>query len=202
MKLKEYYNWLKENWANTGLVLAFYLTIFLFIFVRKSNFPAFLILLQTPLYLLHEAEEYIFPGGFGRFFNRDIFGVDHDDEPIGPGFIFAINMSYIWILLPLFGFLSVLNLQLGLWIPYFIIFAGVSHIALAIKARKLYNPGLIVSLLLNIPVGTAVVLYFMRAGYLNRFFINIHFLIGLGLNLLLPVIGGILFKTYKKKVKA
>ncbi|MBB6482254.1 HXXEE domain-containing protein [Spirochaeta isovalerica] len=201
MKLKEYYNWLKENWANTGLLLAFYLTIFLVVFVRKSNFAVFLILLQTPLYMLHQAEEYIFPGGFGPFFNRDIFGVEQDNEPIGSGFIFAINMSYIWILLPLFGFLSVLNPELGLWIPYFTIFAGVSHIALAIKARKLYNPGLIVSLLLNIPVGTAVVLYFMRAGYIDSFFINIHFPIGLGLNLLLPVIGSILYKSYKKKVQ-
>lgn len=198
MKLKEYYGWLKENWAKTGLIMAFYLTIILLVFVRGTNFAVFLILIQTPLYMLHQTEEYIFPGGFARFFNRDIFGVDHDNEPIGTGFVFAINISYIWIVLPLFGFLSVLDLKLGLWIPYFIIFAGVSHIVLAIKARKLYNPGLIVSLLLNIPVGTAVVLYFMRSGILHSFFLNVHFPIGLGFNLLLPAIGNQLFKKYKK----
>lgn len=200
MKLYEYYKWLIENWARTGLVMAFYLTIFLLVFVRGTNFAVFLILLQTPLYMLHEAEEYIFPGGFAQFFNKDIFGVDRDIKPIGPGFVFAINISYIWILLPLFGFLSVLNLKLGLWIPYFIIFAGVSHIVLAIKAKKLYNPGLIVSLLLNIPVGTVVVLYFMRSGLLHSFFLNPHFPIGLGLNLSLPVIGSILFRNYKERV--
>jgi len=49
MKRREYYNWLKDNWAQTGLVLAFYLTLFLIVFVRKTNFAVFLILLQTPL---------------------------------------------------------------------------------------------------------------------------------------------------------
>jgi hypothetical protein len=103
------------------------------------------------------------------------------------------------VLLPLFGFLSLSNLNLGLWVPYFTIFAGVSHIALAIKAHKRYNPGLIVSLVLNIPAGSAVVWYLYSADILASPFLNIHILIGLGLNLLLPVIGAIKFKGYKRK---
>jgi hypothetical protein len=84
-------------------------------------------------------------------------------------------------------------------VPYFTIFAGVSHIAMAIKARKRYNPGLIVSLVLNIPAGSAVVWYLYTAGILASPFVNIHILIGLGLNLLLPVIGAIKFNGYKRK---
>jgi len=200
MKGKEYYNWLKDNWAQTGLVLAFYLTLFLMVFVRKTDFAVFLILLQTPLYMLHESEEYLFPGGFARFFNRDIFKVEAEDEPLGRDFIFFVNIGLIWVLLPLFGLLSTISLSFGLWIPYFTIFAGLSHIALGIKARKLYNPGLIVSLILNIPVGSAVVLYLSRKGYLSSHFFNIHLLIGLGLNLLLPIAGGIVFRNYRKRL--
>jgi len=199
MKANDYYSWLKDNWAQTGLVLAFYLTLFLLVFVRPTNLPVFLILLQTPLYMLHEAEEYIFPGGFGRFFNRDIFKVQEENGPLGRDFIFFVNIILIWVLLPLFGLLSTVSLSLGLWIPYFTVFAGVSHIALGIKARKIYNPGLIVSLFLNIPVGTAVVLYFGRTGLLPNVFWNAHLFIGLGLNLLLPVAGSIVYRGYRRR---
>ena len=44
----------------------------------------------------------------------------------------------------------------------FALFAGVAHVPLAIKARKLYNPGLLVSLVLNIPGGAAVVCELME----------------------------------------
>jgi hypothetical protein len=199
MKANDYYNWLKDNWAQTGLVLAFYLTLFLLVFVRPTSFPVFLILLQTPLYMLHEAEEYLFPGGFGRFFNRDIFKVQEENGPLGRDFIFSVNIILIWVLLPLFGLLSTVSLNLGLWIPYFTVFAGVSHIALGIKARKIYNPGLIVSLFLNIPVGTAVVLYFGRTGLMPNVFWNAHLFIGLGLNLLLPVAGSIVYRGYRRR---
>jgi hypothetical protein len=199
MTTPEYFSWLKRDWAKVGPILAFYLTLFMAIFVRKTDFAAFLILLQTPLYMIHEAEEYIFPGGFGKFFNTDIFKIENEEGPLDESFVFFVNIGLIWMLLPLFGLLSVVSLKLGLWIPYFTLFAGIAHIALAIKARKLYNPGLIVSLMLNIPVGIAVIAYFARTGELANPLANIHLLIGLGLNLLLPVAGSIVYRKYMKR---
>ncbi len=73
--------------------------------------------------------------------------------------------------------------------------------ALAIKARKIYNAGLIVSLLLNIPVGSAVVVYFLRKGIIESLFLNPHFLIGLGADLLLPLLGGVLFRNHIRKIE-
>jgi hypothetical protein len=52
--------------------------------------------------MLHETEEYIFPGGFGPFFNIDIFKLDTPDAPIDENFIFYINVLLIWIILPTF----------------------------------------------------------------------------------------------------
>ena len=158
----------------------------------------FLILVQTPLYMIHETEEYIFPGGFGKFFNLDIFKLDTADKPVDQNFIFFVNVILIWIILPVFGLLSMKNTQFGLWIPYFTVFAGVAHIALAIKAGKIYNPGLIVSLVLNIPVGTLTVIYLVNHQYLQNAFLNPHLLIGLGVNLVLPVMGVILKKRYDR----
>jgi len=201
MTLMEYYKWLKKEWSRVGVILSIFLFVFLFVFVRKSDFVIFILLLQTPLYMLHQIEEYIFPGGFGKFFNTKIFNLETEDKPVDENFIFLVNVIMIWIVLPVFGLLSINNYQFGLWIPYFSFFAGIAHVALAIKAKKLYNPGLIVSLLVNIPVGLWSVLKLMDMGVLDHFFLNPHILIGLGVNAVLPVVGTILFRNYKKSME-
>ena len=194
----EYFLWLKKEWAKVGLILSIYLFVMLFVFVRKYDFVLFILLLQTPLYMLHQTEEYIFPGGFGKFFNTKIFNLATDDKPLDETFIFYVNVILIWIALPVFGLLSTLNYSFGLWLPYFSLFAGVAHIALALKARKLYNPGLLMSLFINIPVGLWSILYIMGKGLIVNFFLNVYFVIGLAINLVLPIMGTILFRKYQK----
>jgi hypothetical protein len=197
MSISEYVNWLKRDWAKTGLIVSIFLFVFLFVFVLREDFVVFLILLQTPLYMLHEAEEYVFPGGFGAFFNMDIFKLDSEDGPVNRNFIFYVNVILIWIVLPGFGLLSTIDYQFGLWIPYFSFFAGIAHIALAIRAKKLYNPGMVVSLLLNIPVGLWSIIYLVNNQIIKNAFLNPHMLIGLGINALLPVMGVILLRRHK-----
>ena len=194
----EYFLWLKKEWAKVGLILSIYLFVMLFVFVRKYDFVLFILLLQTPLYMLHQTEEYIFPVGFGKFFNTKIFNLATEDKPLDENFIFYVNVILIWIALPVFGLLSTLNYSFGLWLPYFSLFAGVAHIALALKARKLYNPGLLMSLFINIPVGLWSILYIMGQGLIVNFFLNVYFVIGLAINLVLPIMGTILFRKYQK----
>ena len=195
----EYFRWLKKDWAKAGFILSIFLFIFLFVFVRNDDFVIFVLLLQTPLYMLHQTEEYVFPGGFGKFFNTKIFKLETEDQPVDQNFIFYVNVILIWIILPAFGLLATVDYRFGLWIPYFSFFAGIAHVALAIKAKKLYNPGLLVSLFVNIPVGLWSILYFINIGILNNFFFNTHIVIGLVLNALLPILGIILLKNYQRK---
>jgi hypothetical protein len=198
--IRSYFQWLKRDWAKVGFIVAIFLTVFMFVFVRQMNFVIFILFLNTPLYMFHETEEYVFPGGFGKFFNMDIFKLDTEDEPVNENFIFVINILYIWLLLPLFGILSLSNILFGLWIPYFTLFAGVSHIILAIKAKKIYNPGLVISLVLNIPFGLWSIVYLSNHGLINQPILNIHLLIGLLLNLALPVMGALLLKRHMKNI--
>ena len=199
MVLSEYFRWLKKEWAKVGVILSIYLFVMLFVFVRQYDFVVFVLLLQTPLYMLHQTEEYIFPGGFGKFFNTKIFNLETEDEPLDENFIFYVNVIIIWIVLPVCGLLSTLNYNFGLWLPYFSFFAGVAHVALALKAKKLYNPGLMVSLFINIPVGIWSIRYLLGQGLIEHFFLNIHCLIGLAVNAILPVMGTILFRNYQKR---
>lgn len=199
MGFVDYYKWLKRDWAKAGLILSIFLLIFLFVFVIQVDEVVFLILLQTPLYMLHQAEEYVFPGGFGKFFNTKIFMLDSEDKPLDQNFIFFVNILLIWIILPLFGLLSLKDYTFGLWIPYFSFFAGIAHILLAIRAKKLYNPGLIVSLFVNIPVGLYSIVFLVNKGILKNFFLNSHFAIGLAVNGILPILGVALLRRYRSK---
>jgi len=201
MAVSEYYRWLKKDWAKTGLILSIFLFIFLFAFVRQDDFVVFILLLQTPLYMLHQTEEYVFPGGFGKFFNTKIFELETEDGPVDQNFIFFVNIILIWFILPVFGLLSTIDYRYGLWIPYFSFFAGIAHVLLAIRAKKLYNPGLIVSLFINIPVGLWSILYLINKGILEHFFLNPYIVIGLGLNAILPIMGVILLRNYQKMVE-
>ena len=92
-----------------------------------------------------------------------------------------------------------IDYRLGLWIPYFSIFAGLGHVILGIKAHKAYNPGLIVSLLLNIPIGIWVVWKLSSMGLIEAPFFNLHLLIGFLLNAALPIFGLTIYKRYKKQ---
>ena len=195
----EYFRWLKKEWAKVGVILAIFLFLFLFIFVRQHDLVVFVLLLQTPLYMLHQSEEYIFPGGFGEFFNTRIFNLETKNKPLDENFVFYVNVLLIWIVLPAFGLLSTVDYGFGLWIPYFSFFAGVAHVALAVKARKRYNPGLVVSLFVNIPAGLWSVLFLLRQGIIESFFLNIHFFIGLAVNGILPVMGVVLLRNYQKR---
>jgi hypothetical protein len=200
MNISQYYNWLKRDWAKAGFIVSIFLFVFLIVFVRELDFVVFILLLQTPLYMLHQAEEYVFPGGFGEFFNKDIFKLETEDGPVDQDFIFFINILLIWIAVPAFGILSTINYQYGLWLPYFSFFAGIAHILLSIRARKFYNPGLLISLFVNIPIGLWSIFFLINTGELENFFLNPHIAIGFGINALLPLIGAIKLRNYKRRV--
>ncbi len=90
--------------------------------------------------------------GFKNYINKRVFKVPEGDFPLDDKHIFWINILIVWILMPIFAGLSSFNILFGLWIPYFAVFNSLSHIIFSIRNWE-YNPGLIVSLFLGIPVG-------------------------------------------------
>ncbi len=198
MNISEYYKWLKREWAKVGFIVALFLFPVLIIGVMPHDYILFILLLQTPLYMLHETEEWVFSEGFGTFFNHYIFKLPDSANPLDENFVFWVNIGLVWLALPIFGLLASINYVYGLWIPYFVIIAGVYHIGIAIKAHKFYNPGLIVSLILNIPVGSWTVYELVNRGLLDSYVFNVHALIGLSVNLTLPIMG---YFAYKKGLK-
>jgi len=190
-------NWLYDNWYKSTIFLAFYLLILLIIFVLEDNFALFLIWLQTVVYLLHQFEEYILPGGFVAFFNTKPLGSKEAEFPLDKISSFWINIPIIFIGFPLSAILAgYLDISIGVWTAYFSIINALSHVGMFFKYR--YNPGLIVSIFLNIPIGIYTILYLSSNNIISP---NDNF-IGLAIGLLVQVSVMIYgFRILKPKVK-
>jgi hypothetical protein len=151
-------NWLYTNWAKLSVLFAIAITLLVIYFVKLENTVLFLIWIQIPIYLLHQFEEHA-RNGFKNYINKKVFHVQEGEYPLNDKNIFWINIPIIWILMPIFAGLSSVNIMFGLWIPYFAVFNSLSHVIFSIRNRE-YNPGLIVSLILGIPVGIYALIIF------------------------------------------
>ena len=116
MNITEYYKWLKKEWAKVGFIVSLFLFPVLIIAVRPHDYILFILLLQTPIYMLHETEEFVFPGGFGKYFNHYIFRLPDTSNPIDENFVFYVNIGLVWLAFPTFGLLSSIDYIYGLWI--------------------------------------------------------------------------------------
>ena len=155
--------WLADHWPKTTVFLSIYSFAFFYLYLYEDNFLLFLIWLQSSVYWLHQFEEYVYPGGFAMFFNRNLLGSDRDDWPVTKMFSLWINIPIIFIAFPLSAVLAgIYGLGWGIWAAYFSILNAISHIVMF--PRFGYNPGFVVSLLLNIPVGIFTVYTFINRG--------------------------------------
>jgi len=153
------YSWIEEYWPISTPFLALYLIIVLILFLLRQNFALFLIWIQTPVYFLHQFEEYICPGGFVEYFNKRILGSNRKQWPLTKRDAFWINVPIIFIGFPLSAILSgEINISIGVWTAYFSFINAFSHLIMSLRTG--YNPGLIVSILLNIPVAVYTIYYF------------------------------------------
>ena len=106
---------------------------------------------SLPLLLWHQTEEWVLPGGFLPWFNREVWHSERDEFPVTPKMGFTINVLIGWCVscaavasmrrAPSLA-CAVLTTHLG---------NGVLHIREAALARR-YNPGLASALVLA-PLG-------------------------------------------------
>ncbi len=160
------YSWLIEQWPKATLFLAIYTFVFLYLYLLDDNRLLFLLWVQTPIYWLHQFEEYIYPGKFAEFFNHHLLGSDKNDWPLTKTASFWINIPIIFVAFPLSAILAgLLGLGWGIWTVYFSILNAMSHVGMFFRLG--YNPGFVVSLLLNIPVGVYTLIIFFNKGVLT-----------------------------------
>jgi len=198
MTLKGYFTWFEENWQKVGVIVGIFLTIYLAVIVLPQNTLLFVMLMYTPLYILHETEEYVFPGGFAQFVNQNIYKTDPENGLVDTAAIFWINML-IWFFIPLSGLQAVTDLTQAAWLPYFVIFQAVVHLIIGIVGKRFLNPGMMSAWLVHVPWGIWTIWLLVRAGVITNPYWNDYLINGLLINLALPVAGLLLFVRYKRR---
>lgn len=200
MSLAGYYHWFHREWMRAGLVVAVFLLVYLTVLVAPSNLVLYAMLLCAPLYMLHETEEYLFPGGFVEFANRDLYKEDPETGMLDETLVYWINMGYIWLPLPICGLLGTWDLRAAAWMPYFLIFQAVVHVGLSVATRRWYNPGLATAVLLHVPFAVWAIHLLMGAGVIQDPWANVHLLIGFVFILGLPAVGILGIRRYHKRM--
>jgi hypothetical protein len=198
MTLKGYFLWFKENWPKVGVIVSIFLTIYLVVLVLPKSTLLFALLMSTPLYMLHEIDEYIFPGKFAQFMNWNIYKTDPETGLVDPNAIFVINMV-VWIALPLYSLWAVTDLTQAAWMPYFYIVQAVLHLILGIVGKRFLNPGMISAWLVHVPWGIWTIWLLVRAGVITNPYWNDYLFQGLGVVLYMAIAGLLLLVRYRLK---
>lgn len=144
---------IRNNWFYLVLI-AFALTALALVIFNPELELIQRILLASLLSLpLHQFEEYIFPGGGPVVINRYFFG-NEDNYRACPGnwnSVMVVNMSaYVFYILAL---LFPKLIWLGIGTMFFNLFQVLGHcFQMNIKMKAWYNPGMVTSLVLFLPI--------------------------------------------------
>ncbi|MHA1353245.1 MAG: HXXEE domain-containing protein [Candidatus Heimdallarchaeaceae archaeon] len=149
MKLKK----INTIWPKVGGFFAIVI-IFIVIFLWKNssltNKLSLLYWLNLAVLMLHEFEEYVFPGGFKQFINyKTVFAVEDSSgfEPINDVVVVVINLG-VWTLFVFAALISSIAPWLGFAMIIFNVVNIVGHLLVFQKKVKGYNPGAVTAFLM------------------------------------------------------
>lgn len=118
------------------------------------------------IYMFHQIEEHLWPGGFRQFTNAHVFKSGNDNWPVDIGGVALINIGFVWLPVSLAVIYPEALRWVGLgWIGLTLINA-LTHIVSTIRLR-IYNPGLITSIVLFLPFTIFVLALEARRGTLS-----------------------------------
>lgn len=148
--------WILDNWSRMALPFAVLTLCSLSVFLTGGNLPLVLLYTLLPVYMIHQYEEHAH-GRFVEFFNSTIGGGRPVPTKVSA---FWLNILGVWLLL-LVSFYLAKYVALGLaFVPvYLVLVNAVTHVLTSVRLRT-YNSGLYTSILLFLPWGMFLAIYF------------------------------------------
>jgi hypothetical protein len=121
---------------------------------RLARDAAWAVWTPLPILFWHQTEEWVWPGGFLPFMNRDALGSDADEFPITRRLGLVINTGLGWGLATLAGARGLRSPALGACVLGMQVGNAAMHVRLSARRRR-YTPGLATSVALLGPMGVA-----------------------------------------------
>jgi len=134
--------------------------------------------------MLHQIEEYLFPGGFLRWFNRDVFRSDSDRSPISAKVAIFINLGLGWPLYAAVGFVGLENTWLSMPAMGILFVNAWFHIALSLSTNR-YSPGTFTSIMVLLPLSLYTFYYYVMTWEIGFRLLFLSILTGVVLHLLM-----------------
>ncbi|MDC7787476.1 HXXEE domain-containing protein [Rhodoplanes sp. TEM] len=112
---------------------------------EQAMFAALLV-----IYMVHQTEEHLWPGGFRPYANAHVFRSGRDDWPVDEGGVALVNIAWVWAPIGLAALFPETLRWVGLgWVGLTFVNA-LSHIGTTVRFRG-YNPGLVTSIVIFLP---------------------------------------------------
>jgi hypothetical protein len=148
--------WILDNWSRMALPFAVLTLCSLPVFLAGGNLPLVLLYTSLPVYMIHQYEEHAH-GRFVEFFNSTI---GEGRRVLTKVSAFWINILGVWLVF-LASFYLAKYVALGLaFVPvYLVLVNAATHVLTSVRLRT-YNPGLYTSVVLFLPWGTFLAVYF------------------------------------------
>ncbi|WP_024445992.1 HXXEE domain-containing protein [Mycolicibacterium iranicum] len=152
------------QWLNgTGAAIAIALGVFILVDPARRTDPDWVFWLIWPIATLHTIEEYLWPGGFLKYFNAVAW---RSGDPHGP--LTARRAFFTDAVAGLFNPIAVLALSI-IYLPAVWFFVGVLlingffHLVETLKTGR-YFPGALTGALLYLPGFTAITMFYVNRG--------------------------------------
>ena len=172
-------SYINKNWATFGVIMALTIITIIFCFGDKLQNIQKLACINLVTLLLHQFEEYSYPGKFKFFYNTHILNKNPITKfPLTDNGILVVNIFLAWTMYSIAVFLGTSSLWLNIGLIGVTILNGIMHSIMFLKLKR-YNPGLITGSVILIPFGLYF-LYYIKdfATFLDIFFGVIIFVIG------------------------
>ncbi|MDC8003562.1 HXXEE domain-containing protein [Aureisphaera galaxeae] len=141
--------WILTYWAKIGGLGAIAIVIAC-LFMDFTEIQL-LLWLHFALLLLHQFEEYAYPGGFKRFYNENIWNKSFlTQNPLSNAGIILVNIGLAWTVYLYSAITHEAQLALAMGLLGVSLLNGLLHSFLWISL-KMYNPGAVTGLFLFIP---------------------------------------------------
>lgn len=176
---------LRDHWYDIGLVVV--AAIGLALWLGDFSYVSFLLWLSFASLCLHQFEEYRYPGYFPGMVNKVLYTSSQPDRfPLNSNTSLIVNVAIGWsiyCLAALFG-------EHAIWLGIASILVSLANIIahsllFNLRGRTLYNPGMLTSLLLFLPITLLFFWHVLQAGLASWS----DWLIGIVLGMILNYVG-------------